>query len=66
MDLALQAMKEDSQKNSPLSQEALKGKRQWVRDEQTVQACNRILKQFNLPNFDQKFRFDANYEIELI
>lgn len=66
MQLALDATVEDSQKDSPLSLDVLRSKKAWVRDEKTVRICNRLLKQFNLPDFDQKFRFTSEYEIELI
>ncbi|XP_067942059.1 uncharacterized protein [Watersipora subatra] len=66
VDVALDAMMSDSQANSPLDLDILKNKKSWVRDEATVEVCNRVLRQFNLPNFDQKFRFNRKFEIELI
>lgn len=63
---ALDAMVEDSQQESPFSRDTLKDCTPWTRDEETVQVCNDLLKQFNLPDFDQKFRFNSNYEIELL
>ena len=58
-------MEADSQMNSPLSQDTLKNCRTWVRDEKMVELCNKVLTEFHLPLFDQKFRFNRNYEIEV-
>lgn len=65
LDTALEAMQGDSQAGTPLAWEALKGLQSWKRDEKTVALCNSLLSRFNLPSFDQKFRFDASHEIEL-
>ena len=61
---ALEAIQGDSQAGTPLAWRAVQGLKQWKRDETTVELCNVLLARFNLPSFDQKFRFDANRNIE--
>lgn len=62
---ALEAMEGDSQAGTPLGWDVLQGLQTWQRDERTVELCNDLLTRFNLPSFDQKFRFNANREIEI-
>lgn len=56
--LAVEALKPDSQEGTPVSQKARAANPQWIRKEDEVVRCNSILKAFNLPDFDSDFDYD--------
>ena len=55
--MALEALNRDSQKGTLLEQAVVRENPTWTRDKLTVRECESLLRKFNLPSFDQKFRF---------
>lgn len=62
---ALEALKADSQAGTILAKAALAGK-DWVRDERVAEKCEQLVKKYDLPPFDQKFRFLQSSKIEIV
>lgn len=60
---ALEALKADSQKGSPYAQGNGKS-RGWLRNEQVVSACNKLLSKYHLPAFGVKYRINADFGYE--
>ena len=58
LDIALKSLEFDSQEGTFLSKKARQNNSDWIRTEETVARCNRILKAFNLPDFDSDFVYE--------
>lgn len=63
--LAQAALERDSQKGTLLSRAYVQQNPTWIRDMFTVRECESLLQRYNLPAFDQKFRFCPNKGILL-
>lgn len=64
LDVAMAAMEGDSQAGTPLARDAAMGK-PWLRDERAVKVCEQLLKKYDLPPFDCKFRYLQSSDIEI-